>query len=118
MSAVTDVRPHPYYTYAPDSGHINPDDVAVLTLEKSLEYGPVVSPIRLSSVGSDPPEGTAVNLTGFGEQNPSTEELDGKLYSLGMTLGYRRECGGEGDAVLLCGSAPSGSPAMGTVAAV
>jgi hypothetical protein len=49
-------------------------------------------------------------------QSASPEEFDGKLYSLGMTLGYNRECGGENgvnNAVLLCASAPAGSPCSG-----
>jgi hypothetical protein len=111
--AVTGVRPHPYYTYTPDSGHVNPDDLAILTLEGPLVLGPDVSPISIVPAGSGLLEGTAVNLTGFGVQEPIDEKLNGKLYSLGMTLGYSRECGGENDAVLLCGSAPSGSPCNG-----
>jgi Trypsin len=111
--AVTNVRPHPYYVYTPDSGHVNPDDIAVLTLERPLVLGPDVSPIFMVSAGPSLIEGTAVDLTGFGVENPVTEELNGKLYSLAMTLGYSRECAGENDAVLLCGSAPSGSPCNG-----
>ncbi len=110
---VSDVPPHPYYVYAPDSGHVASDDVAVLTLESPLSLGPAVASIGLAPAGASPLEGTAVALTGFGEENPATEELSGKLYSLGMTLGYSRECGGENDAVLLCASAPSGTPCNG-----
>ncbi len=110
--AVTSVRPHPYYTYAPDSGHVNPDDVAVLTLAEPLALGPDVSPISMVSLGGYQAEGTPVNLTGFGQQNPE-EPLDGKLYSLGMTVGWPRECGGENDAVLICASSPSGTPCNG-----
>jgi Trypsin len=109
---VTGVRPHPYYSYAPESGHVAPDDVAVLTLAAPLVLGPDVSPISMVSLGGYQAEGTAVNLTGFGQQNPE-EELNGKLYSLGMTVGWPRECGGENDAVLLCASAPSGTPCNG-----
>jgi Trypsin len=114
--SVASVRVHPYYTYAPDSGHVNPDDVAVLTLAEPLVFGPSVSPIALTSLGTYPAEGASVDLTGFGEQNPTTDELNGKLYSLGMTLGFSRECGGESgadNAVLLCASTPSGSPCSG-----
>jgi hypothetical protein len=111
--AVTNVRPHPYYTYASDSGHVNPDDVAVLTLAEPLALGPDVSTISMVSLGGYQAEGTAVNLTGFGEENPATNELNGRLYSLGMTVGWPRECGGENDAVLLCASSPSGTPCNG-----
>jgi hypothetical protein len=111
--AVTDVRPHPYYTYDPDSGQVNPDDVAVLTLQQPLVLGPSATPIPLVAEGLSPTEGTTVNLTGFGEENPATNEFNEKLYSLGMTVGWPRECGGENDAVLICASSPSGTPCNG-----
>jgi hypothetical protein len=110
---VTDVRPHPYYNYEPNSGHVNPDDVAVLTLQEPLVLGPAVAPISLVAAGSSPTEGTQVNLTGFGEENPGTNELNGRLYSLGMTIGWQRECGGENDAVLICASSLAGTPCNG-----
>jgi trypsin len=111
--SVTEVRVHPYYAYNPASIHVNPDDVAVLTLEEPLVLGPRASPIALTPAGPDPQEGTALNLTGFGEQNPITPELNGKLYALGMTLGSSQECGHEEAAVLLCASAPAGSACSG-----
>ncbi|HEY3828492.1 MAG TPA: trypsin-like serine protease [Solirubrobacteraceae bacterium] len=110
--AVTDVRPHPYYVYAPDSGRVNPDDVAILTLEQPLVLGLDVTPIALVVDGMSLPEGTAVDLTGFGQENPAGPP-DGKLNSLHMTLGYARECGGENDAVLLCASGPAGTACDG-----
>jgi hypothetical protein len=110
---VTDVRPHPYYVYAPDSGRVLPDDVAVLTLQEPLTLDLQSAIIPMVSAGSSPVEGTPVNVTGFGEENPNTEELNGKLYSLGMTLDYSRGCGGENDAVLLCASSPLGTPCNG-----
>jgi hypothetical protein len=110
---VSSVRAHPYYTYAPNSGHTNPDDVAVLTLAQPVVSGPDVSPIELAPLGVYPPVGTTVGLTGFGEQNPTTKELDGKLYSLSMTLESSQGCGGENDAVIICASSPSGSSCSG-----
>ncbi len=112
--AVTDVRPHPYYVYAPDSGQVGPDDVAVLTLQEPLVLGPAAAAaIPLASPGAGPAESTPVDLTGFGEENPLTDELNDKLYSLAMTVGWPRECGGENDAVLLCASSTSGAPCNG-----
>jgi secreted trypsin-like serine protease len=64
--AVTDVRPHPYYVYAPGSGRVAPDDVAVLTLQEPLVLGPAAAVIPLVSPGASPAEGTPVNLAGFG----------------------------------------------------
>jgi hypothetical protein len=111
--AVTDVRPHPYYSYLPDSGRVLPDDIAVLTLQEPFSLGSATAAIPMVSAGSSPLEGALVNLTGFGEEEPISEELNGKLYSLGMTVGYSRECGGENDAVLLCASSRSGTPCNG-----
>jgi Trypsin len=114
--AVTGVRAHPYYVYAPAGagagGGVAPDDVAVLTLQQPLALGSAAATIPLLSAGLGPQEGTAVNLTGFGRQNPEAE-VNGKLYSLAMTVGYSRECGGENDAVLLCAKSPSGTPCNG-----
>src|SRR5262249_39064024 len=70
-------------------------------------------PIALSSSSFSPPEGTSVTLSGYGEENPITEELNEKLYSLRMTLGFSRTCGGEADASFLCGSNPAGSACYG-----
>ncbi|HEX4116401.1 MAG TPA: carboxypeptidase regulatory-like domain-containing protein [Solirubrobacteraceae bacterium] len=110
---VTDVRPHPYYSYLPNSGKVNPDDVAVLTLEQPLVLGPRVATIPLLALGASLAEGTSASLTGFGQENAASEELNGRLYSLGMTVGYSRECGGENDAVILCASSVAGSPCNG-----
>jgi hypothetical protein len=111
--AVTDVRPHPYYSYAPDSGRVLPDDIAVLALQEPLSLSSATAEIPMVSAGSSPLEGAAVDLTGFGQEEPVSEELNGKLYSLGMTVGYSRECGGENDAVLLCARSLSGTPCNG-----
>ncbi len=114
--AVSGVRVHPYYTYDPDSGHVNPDDVAVLELAEPLVFGPVVRSIPLAALDVYPAEGMAVGFTGFGDESSSPEELNGRLYSLGMSLGSTEQCGenkGEDNAVLLCASSPSGSPCSG-----
>ena len=110
--AVADVRVHPYFSYAAGPG--TPDDIAVLTLATSLDLAHT-SPqaIGIGSAGSTPSEGTQAALSGFGEQNPETEELNGKLYSLDMTVGFSRKCGGEADAVFLCASATGGSGCSG-----
>jgi secreted trypsin-like serine protease len=108
--AVSSVRVHPYWTgSSPDA-----DDVAVLQLAKALPTGPSIQPITPARAGGGPAEGTAVRLTGFGEQNPFEEEKpDGNLYALPMTVGYSRTCGLEADAVFVCASSPAGTACRG-----
>jgi hypothetical protein len=105
-----EVRVHPYYN--PNAALPAPDDVAVMRLESPLVFDRDVQPIAPISAGSLLPEGTAVNLTGFGKQNPE-EELNERLYGIGMTLRFSRECGGELDALFLCASSPDGSSCSG-----
>ena len=104
------VHVHPYYN--PNAALPAPDDVAVLRLTSSLVFDRDVQPIAPISAGSLLPEGAAVNLTGFGKQNPE-EELNGELYGIGMTLRSSRECGSELDALFLCATSPDGSSCSG-----
>ena len=111
---VADVRVHPYYDYAASSSAPDADDIAVLTLAKPLTLSGVTPrAIGIASAGSMVPEGMFAELAGFGEQNPETKELNGRLYSLGMTVGFPRRCGGEADAVFVCASAVGGSGCNG-----
>jgi hypothetical protein len=107
-SLASEVRVHPYYN--PNAALPAPDDVAVLKLEKPFALaGPAAKPIVLISAGSLLQEGTATNLTGFGLENPLSEELDGTLNSIGMDLVSSRECGGEANALFLCAGTANGS---------
>jgi Trypsin len=113
---VSEVRVHPYYTYVPNSQHVIPDDVAMLTLAHPFTGGSSVQPVGLVAPGAYPGEGTPVELTGFGLQNPNEKEADGELYGLGMSVGSQGECGSEkgaDNAVLLCASSPVGTPCHG-----
>ncbi len=107
------VRVHPYYEPQLETTHATPDDVAVVKLETPLVPSPGVKAIGLVPAGSLFAEGTHVQLTGFGEENAFTEELDGELHSIGMSLGFSRQCGGEAGALLLCASTPTGSDCSG-----
>jgi hypothetical protein len=104
-------RIHPGFNYAAGPG--TPDDVAVLQLAEPLKASSAVKAIGLPSSTSDPPESATLIVSGFGEENPITEELNGKLYSLGMGLGFSRKCGGEADALFLCGSNTGGTACSG-----
>jgi hypothetical protein len=107
-------RIHPYYSYAAGPGA--PDDVAVVTLSGELALssapGSAVSAIGLVPASAATAEGSQLNLTGFGRENPSVR-LSGELNSIGMTLGFSERCGGEADAVWLCTSASTGSACSG-----
>ena len=107
---VSGVRVHPDFDYALGAGA--PDDVAVLTLERPLMLDATVQPIGLVAAGASPVEGAPVDLTGFGEQSPGSEP-NGSLYSLGLTVGFSKRCGGEADAVFVCASATGGSGCSG-----
>jgi hypothetical protein len=104
-------RIHPDYDYAAGAG--TPDDVAVLQLAEPLKASVAVQPIGLPTSASAPPEGTDAVFSGYGEENPNTEELNGKLYVLGTALQFPGECGGEADAVFVCGRNTGGSACNG-----
>jgi len=108
---VEGARVHPDFNY--DAGPGTADDVAVLELAHSLNASSGVGTIALPSSPSGLPEGTDAVLSGFGEENPSTEELNGNLYSLGIALEPSRECGGNAEAVFLCGRNTGGSACNG-----
>ena len=110
---VAGARVHPYYSYNPEAARSLPDDVAVLQLDKPLVFNLAVNAISLASGGSLAQEGAAVSLAGFGEQSVAPEELNGGLYSIGMTLAFGADCGGEDDALFLCASTPAGSLCFG-----
>jgi hypothetical protein len=112
-SLVAGARVHPYYVYDPEATRAAPDDVALLKLEKAFVLGSTAEPIALTTAGSLSQAGAVVHLSGFGEENPLNKELNGELYSIGMTLGSGRECGGEADALFLCASTPNGSLCLG-----
>jgi Trypsin len=104
-------RIHPQYNPAAGAGA--PDDIGVLELANPLTESSAVKPIGLPPSVSAPPEGAEVLLSGYGQENPSTEELNGRLYALEMGLVFSRRCGGEADALFLCASTPGGSACNG-----
>jgi hypothetical protein len=113
---VAKLRVHPYFE--PALGVTGGDDVAVLELAEPLNLEPLqagsaVAAIPLVARGASPPEGAQVNLTGFGSESESKAEPDGRLYSLGMGLGFSRACGGAADALFLCASVNGGTVCHG-----
>jgi Trypsin len=113
VATVSDFRVHPYFAYAPEATRAMSDDVAVLVLSKPLVLDGSVEPVTLAGSGSLAQEGTAAVFTGFGEQSVAPKEMNGRLYSLGMTLAFNASCGGEADALFVCASTPTGSVCIG-----
>jgi hypothetical protein len=70
---VASVRVHPDFDYS--LGPNASDDVAVITLAKTLTFRDLVQPIGLVSAGEAPAEGTRANLTGFGRQSPPVSRM-------------------------------------------
>jgi trypsin len=112
-SVASAVRVHPYYVYDPEATQPAPDDVAVLSLETPLLLDAAVKQIGVAPASSTLPEGMAVDLSGFGEEDPLTGELSGELNHIGMTLAFSRECGEEANALFLCASTPTASDCFG-----
>jgi hypothetical protein len=115
VQAAADIRVHPYFDYAAGPG--TPDDVAVVELADELTLssapGSSVDSIGMAPLGATPDEGSLLDLAGYGEENANTEELNGTLNSIGMTLGFSRPCGHEADALFLCTHASTGSACLG-----
>jgi hypothetical protein len=109
---VSEIRVHPDYAPNPGTELDAPDDVAVLELEQPLVFGPAIRQIELAAAGTALPEGTAVDVAGFGEENPLTE-LSGMLNSIGMNLVSSHDCGDEADALFLCARTENGSVCFG-----
>jgi len=112
---VSAIRVHPDYVPNPDATEDIPDDVAVLNLEQPLVEGPSIRPIELAPAGASLPEGTAVDVAGFGEENPLSvpPELNGALNSIAVSLVSSHECGSKADAVFLCARTATGSVCFG-----
>jgi trypsin len=108
---VSEVRAHPYFNSAAGPG--TPDDIAVLQLSEALKASSAVKPIALPSTTAAPAEGSSLSLSGYGIENETAEEINGRLYSLGTSVVFSRRCGGPGDALFVCASAPGGSACNG-----
>ena len=110
VRSVSAVRVHPYFGYEAELPA--PDDIAVLQLQLPLNASSGVKTIGLPATTLAPPEGSGISLSGYGQQNPGAEP-NGKLYSLGSSVAFSRRCGGEFDAVFVCGSSLGGSACSG-----
>ena len=115
--SVASVNVHPDFddqTDLPEPG----DDVAVLHLAQPLVLSDApdttAEAIGLAPAGVSPTEGEAVNVYGFGLENPldyaTAFGATGPLNSLRMTLMYTPYCQtSDTSALFLCGTSPAGS---------
>lgn len=108
---VSAVRIHPDFDYSAGAGAA--DDVAVLDLALPVSETSEVEPAVLPSSDVSPEVGADLLLSGYGEENPATQELNGNLYAIGTGVESSRECGGEAEAVFICSSNTGGSACGG-----
>lgn len=108
---VSAVRIHPDYDYSAGAGAA--DDVAVLGLALPVKETVEVKPALLPSSDVSPETGADLLLSGYGEENPATRELNGNLYAIGTAVEPSRACGGEAEAVFICTSNTGGSACGG-----
>jgi len=106
------VRVHPDYGPNTNPSQDNPYDVAVLELEEPITT-PAAKPIALAQSSEVLPVETAVKVAGFGWEVAAIEEADGTLNSIDMHLVSSQDCGGENEALFLCGRTPEGSVCFG-----
>jgi hypothetical protein len=105
---VSEVRIHPYFQYDYEGSELPPDDVAMLHLTDPLSLRSTAASISMEPADSLLQEGAAVDLAGFGSEEPE-ESPSGRLHSLGMSVAFSRRCGGEADALFVCASCSGGS---------
>jgi hypothetical protein len=111
VGLVTGVRIDPDFSGSSVGDAPGPDDIAVAEVLPGFTFDTAVAPIALAPLGSRLPEGTELNVTGFGQHTASPELEPGyKLYSLKTTLVADTMCGGE---AFLCTRTSSGSTCFG-----
>jgi secreted trypsin-like serine protease len=114
-STVSKIRTDPYYSVLPNTK----DDVAVLTLSKSLELSAEknAEPIGLVPAEQTPAPGTTLSISGYGkEEGAESSQPNGGLYSTTLTAissDACREAVGVNSAVLLCAVSAHSSTCQG-----
>lgn len=108
---VDGVRIHPDFDYTAGPG--TPNDVAVLELAGALKESSGVRALALPSSSMNPLEGASAEVSGFGTEGEEPEIFDEGLHSISLTLDASSGCGGEANALVLCGSSASGTACAG-----
>jgi hypothetical protein len=112
---VSQIRTDPYYSVLPNIK----DDVAVLTLEKSLELSEEnhAQAIALVATGNTPAPGTMLSISGYGkEEGAESAQPNGGLFSTTLTAISSDACReevGVNSAVLLCAVSANSSTCQG-----
>ena len=114
---VSSLRTHPYFDYELGAGAT--DDVAVLKLAEPVHATADVASATLPTSDTNPEVGEDLLMSGYGEENGTTHELNGSLYTIGSGVEPPSVCGGEAAAVVICtkntGGASCGGDAGGPV---
>jgi secreted trypsin-like serine protease len=112
---VSHIRTDPYYSVLPNIK----DDVAILTLEGSLELSEEnhAQAISLVPAGATPAPGTTLSISGYGKQEGAEKaQPNGELYSTMLTAISSDACReevGVNSAVLLCATSAHSSTCQG-----
>lgn len=112
---VSHIRADPYFSVLPNIK----DDVAILTLEGSLELSAEnhAQAISLVPAGATPAPGTALSISGYGkEEGPKADNPTGELNSTTLTAISSDACReevGVNSAVLLCAVSAHSSTCQG-----
>jgi secreted trypsin-like serine protease len=111
---VASYRVHPGY------GHrYEPDDIAVLKLDRPFHLGPNVRVVRLPAAGAPYPAGAATTIVGFGQQYQSVATPTGALVAVPASILPQGVCGAPTwsllplNGVRLCAAAPAGAACYG-----
>lgn len=108
--------PHPQWKG--DLGTSSGGDIAVLTLDNPLTFGPNVQPIALPapgvSVNGDPilPPTNSVLEAGYGDQD-TTGHADGTIHQISSTIVDQSLCPWGASASILCTQTPNATPCHG-----
>jgi trypsin len=111
---VASYRVHPGY------GHrYEPDDIAVLRLDRPFRLGADVRAVPLAPAGAAYPSGAATAIVGFGQQHQSVATPTGALVAAPASILQQGVCGAPRwfllplNGILLCASAPAGAACFG-----
>lgn len=87
LSGVSNLYQHPEYNIPTSTNN----DIAVIILEETLEFGPTIGGILLASEALTLPSGTWVTVSGYGAIS-ETEQKPNRLHSVAMPIMIQAIC--------------------------